>query len=154
MGGVLCIQGAFARATAHYWESLLWFEDEQHSSGTRNYPLRNLGFMVLLQGDDQRVLALLQQAVAWYREKGGDQIGLGLLTHMVGAVLYRAGEAEAGLAIVREAPTLQLQRGQTSLVRAISELLTGSAHGQGQTVQATRPLGATSGLRRVHRQPG
>jgi hypothetical protein len=95
-----------------------------------------------------------QLRIHWYREKGGYQIGLGLLPQMVGAVLYRAGEAEAGLAIVREARTLQLQRGQTSLVRAISELLAGSALGQGQTVQAARRLGATSGLRRVHRQPG
>jgi tetratricopeptide (TPR) repeat protein len=153
MGDVICIQGDFPRATARYWESFRWFEDEQHYSGTRNYALRNLGFMVLLQGADERVLAVLQQAVAWYREKG-NQVGLGLLTDMLGAVLYNAGQAEAGLAILHEALTLQMQLGQIYLVLEIIELLAGIALGQGQTVQAARLLAAASALRRVHRQPG
>lgn len=109
--------------------------------------------MALLQGDDGRVLALLQQAVAWWREKG-DQGGLGLLSHMLGAVLYNAGKAEAGLAILHEGLTLQVQLGQTYIVIEIIELLAGIALGQGQTVQAARLLAAASALRRVHHLPG
>jgi tetratricopeptide (TPR) repeat protein len=153
MGDVFCIQGDFPRATALYWESFLWFEDEQHYSGTRNYPLRNLGFMVLLQGDDERVLTMLQQAVAWWREKG-NQVSLGLLTDILGAVLYSAGNAEEGLAILHEGLTLQVQLGQIYIVIEIIELLAGIALGQGQTVQAVRLLAAASALRRVLGLPG
>lgn len=153
MGDVPCIQGDLPLATALYWESLLSFQEEQHFSQTKIYPLRNLGFMVLLQGDDGRVLALLQQAVAWWCEKG-DQGGLGLLTDILGAVLYNAGKAEEGLAILHEGLTLQVQLRQTYLVIEIIELLAGIALGQGHTMQAVRLLAAASALRRVHRLPG
>ena len=153
MGDVPCIQGDFPRATALYWESLLSFEEEQHFSQTKIYPLRNLGFMVLLQGADERVLALLQQAVAWWRDKG-NQVGFGLLNHMLGVVLYSAGKAEEGLAILREALTLQVQLGQTYLVLEIIELLAGIALGQGHIVQAARLLAAATALRRAHNLPG
>jgi len=109
--------------------------------------------MVLLQGDDGRVLALLQQAVAWWREKG-NQVSLGLLTDILGAVLYSAGQAEEGLAILHEGLTLQMQLGQTYVVIEIIELLAGIALGQGQTVQAARLLAATTALRRVLGLPG
>jgi hypothetical protein len=150
---VFCLQGDFPQATALYWESLLWFDDDQHYSGTKNYPLRNLGFMVLLQGADERVLALLQQGVARYRDEG-NQVGLGLLTDILGAVLYSAGKAAVGLAILHEALTLQVQLGQTYLVLEIIEIVASIALGQGHTMQAARLLAAATVLRRVHRLPG
>jgi tetratricopeptide (TPR) repeat protein len=153
LGDVPCIQGDFTRAMALYWESFLSFQDERHFSTTRIWPLRNLGFMVLLQGDDGRVLAVLQQAVAWSREEGG-QRGLDLLTHILGAVLYSAGKAEEGLALLREGLTLQVHLGQTYLVFESIELLAGTALGQGHTVQAVRLLAAATALRRVLGLPG
>ena len=56
------------------------------------WPLLSLGWLTLVQGDDGRVRALLEELVGWFREEGAPT-GLVVLLHVLGAVVNAQGDA-------------------------------------------------------------
>lgn len=96
-----------------------------------------------MQDDDGRVLALLEEHVAWGRDKQSE--GLAFVLDVLGALVSAQGDATRATALLGEALALQKQFSPD----LIHESLDGFAWmtcGQGQPARAARLLGATESI--------
>jgi predicted ATPase len=143
LGDVALRQGDIVRATALYWEAL----GLARSVGGRwvsTWPLHNLGWLALVQGDDGRVRALLEEHVAWWRDK--QSVEAAFVPHVLGALVSAQGDARLGTVLLREALVLQQQLGYQALIVESLDGFAWMANSQGQPVWAARLLGATESM--------
>jgi hypothetical protein len=147
------MQGNYGQAMARYWEGLAVCR-QLGDRNTTNVTLANLGLMALIQGDDGRVLALLQEQVAWLREKTAFPTSLAVSPFSVdvidtlGALMSAQGDATQGAALLREALILKQQFGWHRDSIDSLERFAGVAARQGQSVRAVRLLGAIASVHR------
>jgi predicted ATPase/class 3 adenylate cyclase len=143
LGDVALLQGDIARATTLYWEAVRLLRNVEDRWSVL-FPLGNLGWLALVQGDDGRVRALLEDYVDWFRYKHSE--GLLELLHLLSALVSAEGDATRATALLREALALHQQLDRQDL---IAEGLVGFAwmtSRQGQTARAARLLGATESM--------
>jgi predicted ATPase/class 3 adenylate cyclase/DNA-binding XRE family transcriptional regulator len=142
LGDVVLRQGNIARATRLYWEAVRLLQ-EVGDRWSILWPMRNLSWLALIQGDDGRVRALLEEHVAWCRDK--QSVDPAFVLHLVGALTNAQGDATRATALLRKALALQQQFNP----HLIGESLDGYAWlavGQGQPAGAARLLGATESM--------
>jgi hypothetical protein len=143
------LQGDMARAAALFWEAVLLIR----SIGDHwmvLWPLCNLSCLALVQGDDGRVLDLLEEEVQWLREKQMNREGIVFLLHFLAALVYRQGDTRRAIALVREVLPAQLV-GRDYLLKQSLDVCALIAVGLGQGPQAVRFLTTAEGLQRVYR---
>jgi ATP/maltotriose-dependent transcriptional regulator MalT len=139
LGDVALLQGDNTRATVLYWEALALLQN----AGDRWYsiwPLHNLGWLALAQGDKGRVRTFLEDIVGWCRDKRSE--GLRFLLHLLGALVSTQGDMTRATTLLREALTLQRQF-EPDLVKESLDVFAWMAARQGKPAQAARWLGAT-----------
>src|SRR5262249_12414518 len=136
LGDVPCKQGDYTGAMALYWEAI---EVSQRLGDLMSmlWPLRNLGWLALIEGDDGRVLALLQAYIAWSRDKAA-LTGLAHILHILGALLNVQGDAAQAAALLHEG--LMLQQRIEYMPDEILQVFAVVAAGQGRLIRAARLL--------------
>jgi tetratricopeptide (TPR) repeat protein len=152
LGDVPCMRGDYAQAMVRYWEGMAICQ-QLGDRGTINVTLANLGLMALILGDDGRVLTLLQEHVAWLREKTAFPASLMVdawsvdVIDILGALMISQGDTTQGSALLREGLSLKQQFGwhRDSIISL--ERFAWLAVKQNQPVQAARLLGAAAALR-------
>jgi tetratricopeptide (TPR) repeat protein len=142
LGDVALLQGDIAWATALYWEAVLLLRNVGDRWSVL-WPLRNLGWLALVQGDDGRVCALLDDHVDWFRDRQSE--ARFFLLHLLGALVSVQGDATQATALLREALALQLQF-NPQLIRESLDGLAWLVGGHGQPARAARLLGATESM--------
>jgi tetratricopeptide (TPR) repeat protein len=143
LGDVALRQGDIARATALYWEAFVLVQ----SMGDRwnsTWPLHNLGWLALVQGDDGRVRAQLEEQVAWCHDKQSPALPFMLL--LLGALVSAQGDATRGIALLRETLNLQQQLGHGDRIKESLDGFAWLVAGQAQPARAVRLLGATESM--------
>jgi tetratricopeptide (TPR) repeat protein len=143
LGDVALRQGDTARATALYWEASAL----ARSVGDRwnsTWPLHNLGWLALAQGDDGRVRALLEEHLAWCRDR--QTVELAFVLHVLGALVSAHDDATRATALLREALVLQQQHWYEALIVESLDGFAWMAVAQGQPTLAARLLSATESI--------
>jgi predicted ATPase/DNA-binding XRE family transcriptional regulator len=142
LGDVACCQGNYQQAIALYWEAIAVLEPAGHRWGLL-WPLRNLGWMTLLMGDDGRVQAVLQEYISWSRNKAAIA-SLRELTPLLGVFASRQGDAAQATALLREG--VMWQQWYRDTVEDLLLAFAWVAAGQGQPERAICLLGAITNM--------
>jgi predicted ATPase/class 3 adenylate cyclase/DNA-binding XRE family transcriptional regulator len=143
LGDVVLRQGDIARATALYWEAFT-FAKSVGDRWNSTWPLHNLSWLALVQGDDGRVRAQLEEHVGWCRDKQSP--ALAFVLHQLGALVSAQGDATRGTALLREALTLHQQLGREDLMMGGLDGSAWLVAGLNQPARAARLLGVTESV--------
>jgi tetratricopeptide (TPR) repeat protein len=139
LGDVTLRQGNIARATTLYWEAVRLLQDVGDRWSIL-WPMRNLSWLALIQGDDGRVQALLEEHVAWCRDK--QSVDPAFVLHLLGALTSGQGDATQATALLWEALALQ-QQFNPHLIKESLDGCAWLAAAHGQPERAACLLGAT-----------
>ena len=140
LGDVVLLQGNSARAIGLWWEAVQLVQ----AAGDRYaalWPMRNLVWIALIHGDDGRVLMLLEEHVAWLRDRQ-ENSHLVFVLHLLGMLAGVQGESTRGMALLRESLTLQPHYRSRLIKESLDGFAWLAAH-QGQWTRAACLLGAT-----------